>query len=50
MEETAAFAGFSKYHFSRIFKEYYQLCMFQINTMKNRTGNNNKGEEQNQNK
>ena len=34
----------------KIFKEYYQLCMFQINTMKNRTGNNNKGEEQNQNK
>lgn len=33
----------------KIFKEYYQLCMFQINTMKNRTGNN-KGEEQNQNK
>ena len=25
MEETAAFAGFSKYHFSRIFKEYYQM-------------------------
>ena len=35
----------------KIFKEYYQLCMFQINTMKNRTGNNdNKDEEQNQNK
>ena len=33
----------------KIFKEYYQLCMFQINTMKNRTGNN-KDEGQNQNK
>ena len=35
----------------KIFKEYYQLCMFQINTMKNRTGNkDNKDEGQNQNK
>lgn len=25
MEKAAAFAGFSKYHFSRIFKEYYQM-------------------------
>ena len=25
MEDTAAFAGFSKYHFSRLFKEYYQM-------------------------
>lgn len=25
MEETAAFAGFSKYHFSRCFREYFQM-------------------------
>ena len=25
LEETASYAGFSKYHFSRIFKEYYQM-------------------------
>lgn len=25
LEDTAAFAGFSKYHFSRLFKEYYQM-------------------------
>lgn len=25
LEETASFAGFSKYHFSRIFKEHYQM-------------------------
>ena len=25
LEDTASFAGFSKYHFSRIFKEYYQM-------------------------
>lgn len=25
MEKVAEFAGFSKYHFSRIFKEYYQM-------------------------
>lgn len=25
LEDTAAFAGFSKYHFSRLFREYYQM-------------------------
>ena len=25
LEKTAAFAGFSKYYFSRIFKEHYQM-------------------------
>lgn len=25
LEDTASFAGFSKFHFSRIFKEYYQM-------------------------
>ena len=29
----------------KIFKEYYQLCMFQINTMKNRTGNKDNKDE-----
>lgn len=27
LEDLAAFAGFSKYHFSRIFKEYYQMSL-----------------------
>lgn len=27
LEDLAGFAGFSKYHFSRIFKEYYQMSL-----------------------